>query len=772
MNAVNIRKVVFLLSVFYALAAAQIIAQKNISISGEVLNSETGNPLQYVNIKVLNTNRGTTTNSSGQFTIMLPAGNYDFKFSYVGFKSRTIEIGNSAGDLIIKLDPAPVEFGPVEIIPGLEGYSWAELFVLDAIKNKNSFLGDLDHYSAFAYSKTNISTADSSETLIAFIEAVAELNFIPPSYYSEKILDLKLPRLLENIPYENIGIKLNTDLNRDEIILQKFSAVSPLSDDALDYYKYAVKDETLIDSDTLVVIEVTPKYEFRPLFTGELVFNWDSHDLVEARLDGNNAMSDGFVGRFSLYQRYDLKGEFNVPVFSKIRLRMNLSGMRAWITQENTIIDYNFNANADESAAVLDKKILFEPDIRYAVDSTRNSLFNVPLTQNEINARREIDSLYTSSPFLFRAFLCFITDVVPLVFDKPASFGGVSILKTSDWYHFDKVSGHYLGGEYQFFNGNNFNLYAGAGYAFGAKEYEYDLRFRWKNIIASASSGIKNLGNFAYNRFYNSLNSLFTHEDLFNYYKSRAFSLAFTRNFGTKWNFSAGLNFETQNPAINNSEFSIFRNDREYTPNFVVPENRNNCIDLRLDYIENNNYSSENLVVYKGWSFLNVSLNFTRYGKFLNSDENRSVFNLSLKGTHTIYGPAWIYLFAGLHLQEKTNFIQNMNYLNRYELLMVEESPLTFYTTDNYKYFAENFFRVKSDINLYNLPGGSSFGLVVSYLHSFGEKSKIDGGDMIRVKNNFVEYGLFVKGLTYINFYVMVNNMDVKKPLFFFTFYL
>src|SRR5699024_7181972 len=69
------------------------IAQK--SISGTVLNNDTGQPLPGVNIMVKDTTTiGTTTDAEGNYTLHVPANKKVLVFSFIGFIKKEIPIGD------------------------------------------------------------------------------------------------------------------------------------------------------------------------------------------------------------------------------------------------------------------------------------------------------------------------------------------------------------------------------------------------------------------------------------------------------------------------------------------------------------------------------------------------------------------------------------------------------------------------------------------------------------------------------------------------------
>ena len=80
------------------------------TLEGSVVDNDTGQPLIGVNIIIMKTKLGGTTNDKGTFRILnIPAGNYSVQFSYIGYKKTTVEDViihvNETSRLEVKLEP-------------------------------------------------------------------------------------------------------------------------------------------------------------------------------------------------------------------------------------------------------------------------------------------------------------------------------------------------------------------------------------------------------------------------------------------------------------------------------------------------------------------------------------------------------------------------------------------------------------------------------------------------------------------------------------------
>lgn len=86
-------------------------------ISGQVVEAETGKPIPGVNVVIVGTQTGTTTNPDGQYTILnVDPGTYDLRASSVGFENQTVE------GVEVRLDlTTEVNFELPEETVGMEG---------------------------------------------------------------------------------------------------------------------------------------------------------------------------------------------------------------------------------------------------------------------------------------------------------------------------------------------------------------------------------------------------------------------------------------------------------------------------------------------------------------------------------------------------------------------------------------------------------------------------------------------------------------------------
>jgi len=92
------------------------IAEDRFSVSGFIKDAKTGELLLFANIVVVELKTGTSTNQYGYYSLKLPAGNYNLKYSYLGYETviRRVDLkSNLHSD--IELPPQAETLKEVEI---------------------------------------------------------------------------------------------------------------------------------------------------------------------------------------------------------------------------------------------------------------------------------------------------------------------------------------------------------------------------------------------------------------------------------------------------------------------------------------------------------------------------------------------------------------------------------------------------------------------------------------------------------------------------------
>ncbi|MBU1299511.1 MAG: DUF5686 and carboxypeptidase regulatory-like domain-containing protein [Bacteroidetes bacterium] len=220
--------------------------EKLLSVSGVVRDYDTHQPLPSVNIRVLQTTKGTTSNREGTFRILLPAGIHKLVFSYIGYRSDTLEIKlkDSNVEQLIFLMPSVISL-PEVVVYG-DQPNPAEQIILKAIKRKKEVLSQLLSYQFQAYTKTTFRVPRTKDqkrdtVLAGLLETQTEGFWQSPNNYKEIITARRQSANFS--PAQNIfTVGRFPNFNDDVIILGSNSIIGPTAPNALEHYSFEMLD--------------------------------------------------------------------------------------------------------------------------------------------------------------------------------------------------------------------------------------------------------------------------------------------------------------------------------------------------------------------------------------------------------------------------------------------------------------------------------------------------------------------------------------------------
>ncbi|MFI8378546.1 SusC/RagA family TonB-linked outer membrane protein [Leeuwenhoekiella sp. NPDC079379] len=88
-------------------------AQTN--VSGTIYNASNTSTIPFVNIVVVNTSVGTTSDENGNFTITLPEGSSQLRFISIGFTTETVTINSTQNNLRVNLQESTTDLDEIVI---------------------------------------------------------------------------------------------------------------------------------------------------------------------------------------------------------------------------------------------------------------------------------------------------------------------------------------------------------------------------------------------------------------------------------------------------------------------------------------------------------------------------------------------------------------------------------------------------------------------------------------------------------------------------------
>jgi hypothetical protein len=287
-------------------------------ISGIVSDSQTKEPLPFVNVYYQGKSSiGTTTDINGRYSIAAHSGR-KLMFSYVGYKPKTVMISSSSSKkLFVKLDP--------------DSKSMQELVIQAKSKKKytrkNNPAVDMMRRVVAAKSRSDLSKDsfyqyNKYEKITASLNEVNDTVFDEPSFKNFQFLKnhvetcpetgkLILPLTVDETVSEkiyrrephsektiirgqnsqginelfNTGDILNTvlkdcftdvDIYKDEVRMLQYPFLSPIAEKAISFYRFYIADTVMVDKDKCFHLSFVPNNQQDFGFSGEIYIMADS----------------------------------------------------------------------------------------------------------------------------------------------------------------------------------------------------------------------------------------------------------------------------------------------------------------------------------------------------------------------------------------------------------------------------------------------------------------------------------------------------------------
>jgi len=261
-----------------------------------------GESLPYATVYVEGTTIGVTTNASGDYELPLEPGSYKIVCRYIGFRQSSFSVTLASGQTLdhsFKLDEESTEMKEVVVRARDEDPSYR--IIREAIKRRKFHLDQVHSFQSRMYFKgvmrsrslpgkfmgQEIKTADlgvdsagkgvlylTEEDAHYYSDGNKEKTVIHSVHESGDKSGLGFSQFPSVVTFYENNVRIMGGSSR--------GFVSPISDNALSYYRYKLVG-TFEDNGYIVdKIEVTPKRPFEPCFTGAIYIAekaWGIHSL-------------------------------------------------------------------------------------------------------------------------------------------------------------------------------------------------------------------------------------------------------------------------------------------------------------------------------------------------------------------------------------------------------------------------------------------------------------------------------------------------------------
>lgn len=310
------------------------------------ITDQSGQPIPYATVYISELRQGTTSNAKGDYEIRLPAGKYLIQYQSLGYQQVFFDVTLN-NQLIIKDIVLPLQYYQLpEVRVSATGEDPAYAIMRRAVGMAPYYLNHVSYYKSNVYLKGNLvinkfpkilqrslkaelkksSSSRRNDHQIkegdAFLmESVNELEFTAPDKYIQRIISAQ-----SSFPEAAYGISPLDYIEASfyEPVLADM-AISPLSPQAFNYYRFRYLGATSQGNFYISKIEVIPKRKSQQLFYGTIFIIEDLWCLHSVDLTNEN-----LAGKIRVQQLYiQIQDDIWMPVSHKFDINISIMGFKA-----------------------------------------------------------------------------------------------------------------------------------------------------------------------------------------------------------------------------------------------------------------------------------------------------------------------------------------------------------------------------------------------------------------------------------------------------------
>jgi len=601
--------------IFLTFVFNQVFSQK---LTGTV-KDVAGNNLSFSSIEIKNKSIGTTANEEGRFSLTLSPGSYTIICQHIGYQRQEKTITISSENIKLDFELSVQQLTLPEVLVK-QGEDPAYAIIRNAINKRRFYKDEFQKFTTEVYTKGQLKLRDfpkkffgqkidfedgdtAKNKMLYLSETVAKYSVQKPRHEKVEVLatrvsgqnkafGLSAPQIISF--YDN-NIQIGENLNPRGVI-------SPIADNALNFYRYKYEGAFFEDGRQISKISVIPKRRFEPLFTGYINIvedEWRIHSfqLVLTKTSGMDLIDtlqleqlymptgtnswviknqviypavrmfgfDAYGSFVNVYSKYDVD-----PVFSKDFF-------------DNTILKYDDSSNKKsidyweatrplvlqkEEAEDFIKKDSLEqlrksPSYLDSIDNIRNKITLPEIVVSGISISNQKNRITTS--FLPLINIVSYNTVEGLVLNIAAT-----IRKRLDTLAQTRQSISLIPEVRYGFSNRHLNANLSTMYAFGKKYSNAITIAGGSKIFQFNNQGPEGILGSTVSALLSEKNNLKIYEAWFG-------GISFSKSLGEgiAWNFST--QFQDRKPLENTTDFTLNdKEGREFTPNVPLPLFTNN----------------------------------------------------------------------------------------------------------------------------------------------------------------------------------------------------
>jgi Family of unknown function (DUF5686)/CarboxypepD_reg-like domain len=303
-------------------------------VTGKVFDADTKEPVAFANIVFKGTSIGTTADLEGNFTLKTDKPVDSLLFAYIGYDKKVVAVKKGQSQTInMAMTAAGVALQEVVIRPGENpAHKYIKKVIANKYKNDRK---ELNAYSYEAYNKIefdinnipkdlknkkafkpvkfifdNVDSTNSNEKPylpIFMIESLSELYAQKPGQMKEVIKASKTTGF-ENASISQIlgDMYLNLNLYDNNITVLNKIFTSPISDNAIPFYKFYLEDSIYEDGHRLFHIRFKQRRPGELVFEGNMWIADSTWGIKRIEMSIAKDANINFINALNVIQEYKL----------------------------------------------------------------------------------------------------------------------------------------------------------------------------------------------------------------------------------------------------------------------------------------------------------------------------------------------------------------------------------------------------------------------------------------------------------------------------------
>jgi hypothetical protein len=331
-------------------------------LSGRVTDSK-GSPVAFTSVYIKGTTQGASANEDGVYRLRLKPGKYTINYRFVGFKQQTDEVELTDHD---DTHNVQLTYEDYQLKPSVAGNTEdpANDIIRHAIQKRAYYLNEINAYSCNVYiqgiqklisaPKGMLSNGVAHELeldvnhqgVLFLSESESQYNYAGPNKYKEIAVSSKIAGNNNAFNF-NRASKLQVNFYKNLFDIEGLNPrgfISPIADNAFNYYTYKLLGSTTENGKVIDKIQVIPKDVRDPAFRGNIYIVENDWRIYDAHLYVTRSANLNLVDTLNINQQYiPVKDDIWQPASVSFTYNGNILGFKYSGYILGVFSDYNLD---------------------------------------------------------------------------------------------------------------------------------------------------------------------------------------------------------------------------------------------------------------------------------------------------------------------------------------------------------------------------------------------------------------------------------------------